>query len=745
METLAKRSLQDAARLLADLTHPDGVVHVGVGMGAGDMHCWRDWDIPNALLIDANEKRLKWAQRLAEATPGWHAEAAVLSEADQEVRLFEASNAAESGLVDPRQLAPLWPNLRAAGSSLIKSASLDSLLSRQQYARLRNCERPWLVIDCLPAARILKGAQHFLERCSAVWVRVLLESAGCEGAHLTDLDHLFDELGYTKLQVEEGNHPAVGEALFVRDWKSWYEARVTLLSDEATQAKATSISLRSEVSRLSERLEHETKANLELQRLLNALREQEDKLTASLRSLGEVRDSQDSAIADLKTEVQALVNANAGLQETHAQLAAALTASEELATQRQAQNVSLQQEIARLQSLSTEVDASNAALVNARDGLRVELAEARKAQEEIVTRHQAAFEAAAAERDKLIAALSTSEVHLEAAKTQIAELEQTCARLQIENEALIAVKDEQSGLLAERNRDLDRALAASAEQADHLAVSKQERDALVTTKASLEESCRKLEADVSALREERQSIKQTQAQLVAANSDLSRKLSEQEIQTERAHRLLEELAGQQEKHLALAIYRDSQIETLLAENASLKEAVTTASQAAADYQKSFVDAQEEHRKELAEMHTQLETARESNSELQRERDDLILRNAEYEKNCTELTVAVQQVKNECQNILQRQEQSAKDAISSHKAELKALSEQANVAKQAADALRLKLQEACDQCAVLRSENESIAAELREAVAKAAISHEQLIKAEAQIDLIQDLLLRDAQL
>src|SRR5690606_3313716 len=115
----------------------------------------------------ANKQRLAWAKNQKNC----QALDAVLADSEQfEREFFQASNPDESGLVDPRLLQDLWPNLRGKARKR-STRRLDHLLAEQQAEPENN----WLFIDCLPALPIVDGAGAWLEEgCSVVWARCTL-------------------------------------------------------------------------------------------------------------------------------------------------------------------------------------------------------------------------------------------------------------------------------------------------------------------------------------------------------------------------------------------------------------------------------------------------------------------------------------------------------------------------------------------------------------------------------------------
>ncbi|MBK6650365.1 MAG: hypothetical protein IPG42_12140 [Betaproteobacteria bacterium] len=58
-------------QLLRKLYGPSTLVHIGAGKGIGPMHQWRQWDLAQALLIDAGPDADAWGSDGLELKPGW--------------------------------------------------------------------------------------------------------------------------------------------------------------------------------------------------------------------------------------------------------------------------------------------------------------------------------------------------------------------------------------------------------------------------------------------------------------------------------------------------------------------------------------------------------------------------------------------------------------------------------------------------------------------------------------------------
>lgn len=215
---------------------PTALIDVGIGRGIGAMHQWRNWDVPAAWLVDAESAPLAWAETLAATHPGWRVHTATLADIDGQAPFFRSSNPAENGLLPAAKLAALWPNLRQEEQAERPTLRLDTLLAGD--GELPQGAGWWLIVDCLPALRILQGAVAALERCSVLWLRALLQPLPQHEAGTTveDLQAFLAPLGFRCVQVTEGNHPALGDALFVRDWALRLQPLIGELREKNAQA-----------------------------------------------------------------------------------------------------------------------------------------------------------------------------------------------------------------------------------------------------------------------------------------------------------------------------------------------------------------------------------------------------------------------------------------------------------------------------------------------------------------------------
>ena len=358
--------------LLQRMAPPQAIIHIGAGAGNGEMHQWRQWDVPNVLIIDADADRLDWASPLIVNKPDWRILTAVLAETESELEYHQATNPEEDGIIAPEHLNALWPNLRATAQGLRPARRLDHILMAAGGA-LEQAIPTWVFVDCLPALSILKGAGAHIDRWSVIWLRVLLRPIADidEGAALESVEAFLQGQGFRCVDVTESNHPAIGHALFARNWHAVLQPRIETLAQ-------TTATLTKEKSGLEERRD-------ELQGELATLAQTRDELSklvaeshSRIEELTQERDSHAQATRERNAHIDNLNRTNATLTEEKltltahheaqqaevASLAEARDEQSKLATQREAElkklQTQLQQQTARITQFEAELPERDA-------------------------------------------------------------------------------------------------------------------------------------------------------------------------------------------------------------------------------------------------------------------------------------------------------------------------------------------------------------------------------------------------
>lgn len=409
---------------------PTSLVHVGAGMGVGEMHKWRQWQVPRAWIIDADADQLVWAEQLVPANPGWTVCAATLAEADGNVDFFHASNPSESGVVPVDKLNAIWPTLRLIEQSVRSTTRLDTIIGMQ--VEQDSNVGLWLIVDVLPALRVLQGGEAALERCSVVWLRALLQNlpeavAGCT---LAEVEQFLNPRGFRCVHIAEANHPSLGDAYFVRDWPQWLQPRLTDASNKIAvlEVQNTTLSVRhaaleTELALLGKARDEQAAARTELQTTMDLLRSQK---------------------TELEREKAVSAQRHTAMQDEIAALRTASNEQTKLATERQAQLDALNEEKVALASTKSVLEKETATLSERLTALQGEvtvLSKVREEQTKLVTELQGQIEKAGKEKAALDIARD--------------ELAKTAAERQNQLNAMTAEKKElkeaNSSLMAERN------------------------------------------------------------------------------------------------------------------------------------------------------------------------------------------------------------------------------------------------------------------------------------------------------
>jgi hypothetical protein len=225
MTSFASTAASPLAHLLQALRAqhpPQHLVHVGIGQGAGELSAWRDWPgLAQVILIDSDDTRLAWARD--NQPDHWQIVHATVAPNTGPHNYYRASNPQEDGLVLPEQLKPWWPQLSTLGIDTRAAHTLDQLVPTppiRQQLHLAPPPQPnhWLVIDCLPAARLLQGASQLLHHTSVVIART---SQAAAHTPLGDTGHqalvdMLAPLGFVVVGRTDTHHPALGYTLLAR-------------------------------------------------------------------------------------------------------------------------------------------------------------------------------------------------------------------------------------------------------------------------------------------------------------------------------------------------------------------------------------------------------------------------------------------------------------------------------------------------------------------------------------------------
>ena len=190
------------------------VLVVGAGLGNGPWVQWlKDRRVSTVHLVEGDERQYRHLTGSLLPIDGWTSWRDVIAASTEPVTFYQASNPAESGLVDPETLHQFWPHLETERSITTDSATtLDSLGAETGLAV------NWLILDCLPASELLQGGIKLLSKIDVALVRVVQGEGGTlKTARHDAVDSVLRAAGLTCCHVQPERHPALAYALYVRD------------------------------------------------------------------------------------------------------------------------------------------------------------------------------------------------------------------------------------------------------------------------------------------------------------------------------------------------------------------------------------------------------------------------------------------------------------------------------------------------------------------------------------------------
>jgi hypothetical protein len=271
----SKSGLQAVLSTLGFALPPSTVVHVGVGEGStsdsisNSTSIWMDWGVQSAVLIEADSDKLERARVLltrkglkpeslhtvAEVVAGIDASDDKSSASKEfEVSFYRASHPRENSLLSPDALRAFWPSLLTSSVDAVKAKTIDDVLNETVTTKF--CETVqvgeanqnvtesfWLIVDCLPAKRILSGAQALLGKASVVCVRVLREVRGLADDLVTDataqsVDGYLKSFGFRRVAFVADSHPDVGHTVYCKDSQNLLEEQKKPLQDSVRQKES---------------------------------------------------------------------------------------------------------------------------------------------------------------------------------------------------------------------------------------------------------------------------------------------------------------------------------------------------------------------------------------------------------------------------------------------------------------------------------------------------------------------------
>lgn len=249
-----------------------GVVHVGAGNGrAADRYA--DWGLDIAIFVEANEDFHDKLVAQLRGRDNWTVHSRLVSNRAIDMDFFLASNSNESGILRPEAFAALWRNLNTRERRRLNATTLEAILAVSKGGQKAN----WAVVDCVPALPVLLGAAHCLDGWDVIVTRVILDESKApdDGAAKSSIDEFLAARGYWCIAYQEELQPAIGSALYIRNWKLLLQGK---LENESRLESAH----QKQVERLINAQDAQTKLANEREQQLAQLAAQVDELQRQL-------------------------------------------------------------------------------------------------------------------------------------------------------------------------------------------------------------------------------------------------------------------------------------------------------------------------------------------------------------------------------------------------------------------------------------------------------------------------------
>jgi DNA-binding transcriptional regulator YdaS (Cro superfamily) len=304
------------------LATPQAVIHIGARNGHGPLHRWQQWSVEYARVIDSDESQLQWLTTRpsphASISRDWQACVAIVTDIDSEKLPLPCgitTNERQQLAEEEYRLAE-WAHTQRS----LPIQRLDTLLREHPLPPPATDKHAWLIIDCLDAMAILRGASNTLCQISVVYLRTTIDSPNhtTQDESLAAVAKLLHLAGFNCLCTSETNTPNVAEALFVRNERialnQALEKQTRLASErnnqieQLTQAKITAEKLAldrdTQITTLKSQIETLLKEKSDLNQALEKQTRLASERNNQIDSITRERDGLKEKLADLQHRQQ---------------------------------------------------------------------------------------------------------------------------------------------------------------------------------------------------------------------------------------------------------------------------------------------------------------------------------------------------------------------------------------------------------------------------------------------------------
>lgn len=189
-----------------------GAVVVGSGMGQGPwFELFQQQSVSDVALIDGSAQCVRHLENVYADQMDWQIHQLVFSDKPGEEPFYHLSSSLESGLLPAEQLQEIWPNIKTREEQICEVVTLGAFLQTLPF------KVNWLIVDCLPAWRILGGENISLEGFDVIVVRSASVEPSVFDVDCGQVKALFQRNGFACVGSEPERNPALCHDVYVKD------------------------------------------------------------------------------------------------------------------------------------------------------------------------------------------------------------------------------------------------------------------------------------------------------------------------------------------------------------------------------------------------------------------------------------------------------------------------------------------------------------------------------------------------
>lgn len=232
---------------------PRAVVYVGMGTDeSGLLPALLPLEVP-VHVVEADAAAIESAQLAHGNVPLVRLHHAVVAGEASLATYFQYRPESASGVLGPEQMALYWRNLRLVSERQVDTQTLDRVIAAIDDEAAHGM---WLIIDCLPAAGILKGAANLLSGTTVVILREGRPLGGNEADQDSLTRSLVKAAGFRRACILQTRLPSFHRCVYVPD----HESQLVQSQDKIASLEGSIAQLDRERSENASRVELDMRA-----------------------------------------------------------------------------------------------------------------------------------------------------------------------------------------------------------------------------------------------------------------------------------------------------------------------------------------------------------------------------------------------------------------------------------------------------------------------------------------------------